>query len=114
MIGPGDVQWMTAGKGIIHEEYHSKKFTREGGTLEMCQLWVNLPKKHKMTKPRYQPILNENIPTVTLPLASKNDVDNEEPLAEVRLIAGEMDDIKELLKHFHLFKCGMLYFQRRV
>jgi hypothetical protein len=46
VIGPGDVQWMTAGRGIVHEEYHSNKFTREGGTLEMCQLWVNLPKKH--------------------------------------------------------------------
>lgn len=45
IIKPGDVQWMTAGRGIIHEEYHSKEFTTNGGTLEMCQLWVNLPKK---------------------------------------------------------------------
>lgn len=45
IIKPGDVQWMTAGKGIVHQEYHSKEFTREGGTFEMCQLWVNLPKK---------------------------------------------------------------------
>lgn len=98
MIGSGDVQWMTAGKGIVHEEYHSKNFTREGGTFEMCQLWVNLPKKHKMTKPRYQPILNEQIPTVKLPLKSPSEEDSEEkkdessadssPLAKVRLIAG--------------------------
>lgn len=50
----------------VHEEYHSQNFTKEGGTLEMCQLWVNLPKKHKMTKPRYQAILKEQIPTVAL------------------------------------------------
>jgi redox-sensitive bicupin YhaK (pirin superfamily) len=45
IIGPGDVQWMTAGRGIVHQEYHSKEFTKTGGTFEMCQLWVNLPKK---------------------------------------------------------------------
>lgn len=97
VIGSGDVQWMTAGKGIVHEEYHSKNFTREGGTFEMCQLWVNLPKKHKMTKPRYQPILNDQIPTVELPLRTPSEEDSEEkkdetasssPLAKVRLIAG--------------------------
>mmetsp|Transcript_6034 Transcript_6034/g.14985 ORF Transcript_6034/g.14985 Transcript_6034/m.14985 type:complete len:329 (+) Transcript_6034:112-1098(+) len=104
MIGPGDVQWMTAGRGIVHEEYHSKKFTREGGKFEMCQLWVNLPKKHKMTKARYQPILNDKIPIVTLPFnttSTKNDDDGAEKkdesvdqqskteqLGTVRLIAG--------------------------
>ena len=71
VIGPGDVQWMSAAKGIIHEEYHSKAFTREGGTFEMCQLWVNLPKKHKMGKPRYQSILKEQIPSVALPLKKR-------------------------------------------
>jgi len=53
VIYPGDVQWMTAGRGIVHEEYHSKDFAERGGTFEMCQLWVNLPKKYKMVKPRY-------------------------------------------------------------
>jgi hypothetical protein len=90
VIGPGDVQWMTAGRGIVHEEYHSKDFTQEGGIFEMCQLWVNLPKKHKMTKPRYQPILKDKIPIVTLPL----EVPEEETLATVRLIAGEMNNTK--------------------
>ena len=47
-IGPGDVQWMTAASGVVHEEFHSEKFTREGGTLEMVQLWVNLPARDKM------------------------------------------------------------------
>jgi len=51
VIGPGDVQWMTAGRGIVHEEFHSTNFAKQGGNLEMCQLWVNLPSKHKMTPP---------------------------------------------------------------
>lgn len=83
-IGEGDVQWMTAGRGIVHSEYHSEEFTRNGGTFEMCQLWVNLPKKHKMTKPRYQPILKEQIPTVSLPVGAEG----EDVMATARLIAG--------------------------
>ena len=66
VIGPGDVQWMTAGRGIIHEEYHSTSFAKNGGTFEMCQLWVNLPAKDKMHAPRYQPILDKQIPVVPL------------------------------------------------
>jgi redox-sensitive bicupin YhaK (pirin superfamily) len=57
---------MTAGRGIIHEEYHATDFAREGGTFEMCQLWVNLPREHKMIAPRYQPILTSDIPVVPL------------------------------------------------
>ncbi|MBD4611807.1 pirin family protein, partial [Xanthomonas citri pv. citri] len=56
VIGPGDVQWMTAGAGILHEEFHSEAFTRSGGELKMIQLWVNLPAKDKMTAPGYQSI----------------------------------------------------------
>jgi redox-sensitive bicupin YhaK (pirin superfamily) len=67
VIGPGDVQWMTAAAGILHEEFHSPAFTRRGGALEMAQLWVNLPAKHKMAPPRYQSILSTQIPQVTLP-----------------------------------------------
>jgi len=67
VIGAGDVQWMTAGRGIIHQEYHSKKFSKAGGTFEMCQLWLNLPRKYKMTAPRYQGISAKEIPTVELP-----------------------------------------------
>lgn len=67
VIGPGDVQWMTAGAGILHEEFHSDAFTRRGGELEMVQLWVNLPMKDKMTTPGYQSITHDVIPTVTLP-----------------------------------------------
>jgi redox-sensitive bicupin YhaK (pirin superfamily) len=66
VIGPGDVQWMTAGRGIIHEEYHSKALAKSGGMLEMCQIWVNLPAASKMVAPRYQPILAGDIPVVDL------------------------------------------------
>ena len=66
-IGPGDVQWMTAGAGILHEEFHSEAFTQTGGTLEMVQLWVNLPARHKMTAPDYQAIVDANIPQLALP-----------------------------------------------
>lgn len=66
VIGPGDVQWMTAGRGVIHEEYHSRDFGRTGGVFEMCQLWLNLPRRYKMHEPRYQSILNKDIPVVEL------------------------------------------------
>ncbi len=66
-IGPGDVQWMTAAAGVLHEEKHSAEFTRTGGVLEMAQLWVNLPAKHKMDTPRYQTLTSDLIPTVQLP-----------------------------------------------
>jgi len=67
VIGPGDVQWMTAASGIIHEEFLSHEFLKQGGTLEMVQLWVNLPAKYKMIAPKYQPILSRDIPVVQLP-----------------------------------------------
>lgn len=66
-IGAGDVQWMTAASGILHKEYHSEKMTKEGGVLEMVQLWVNLPAAYKMTQPRYQALKAEDIPHVELP-----------------------------------------------
>lgn len=66
VIGPGDVQWMTAGAGILHEEFHSEAFTQSGGTLEMVQLWVNLPAKDKMVAPGYQAIVSHDIPVVAL------------------------------------------------
>ena len=80
-IGPGDVQWMTAASGIIHEEFHSERFTRAGGTMEMMQLWVNLPAKHKMTAPAYQTLVERDIPSVAL----VGDA------GLVRVIAGEYD-----------------------
>ncbi len=79
VIGPGDVQWMTAGAGILHEEFHSPAFTQAGGELEMVQLWVNLPAKDKMAPPGYQAIVDRDIPTVALPNNA----------GQVRVIAGE-------------------------
>lgn len=67
IIGPGDVQWMTAGGGILHEEYHAPAFARSGGPFHVAQLWVNLPARHKMALPAYQAITAAVIPTVTLP-----------------------------------------------
>jgi len=78
VIGPGDVQWMTAGAGILHEEFHSEAFTRQGGRLHMVQLWVNLPARNKMTPPGYQAILDAEIPRVAL----------EGGAGEARVIAG--------------------------
>ncbi len=78
-IGPGDVQWMTAASGVLHEEKHSDGFTQQGGVLEMAQLWINLPARHKMGPPRYQELRAADIPTVTLPNGA----------GSVRVIAGD-------------------------
>jgi redox-sensitive bicupin YhaK (pirin superfamily) len=77
VIGPGDVQWMTAGRGIFHEEYHEEAFTRRGGRMHMMQLWVNLPSKDKTAPPAYQPITSADIPRVKV------------EGGEVRVIAGD-------------------------
>lgn len=66
LIGPGDVQWMTAANGIIHEEFHSPDFARSGGTLEMVQLWVNWPARDKRAAAGYQTLLAGDIPVVAL------------------------------------------------
>lgn len=77
-IGPGDVQWMTAAGGIIHEEFHSPAFTKTGGPFRMVQLWVNLPAKDKMSPAGYQGITNADIPVVDL----------DRGVGRVRVIAG--------------------------
>ena len=84
MIGPGDVQWMTAAGGIIHEEFHSSSFAKAGGPFHMVQLWVNLPAKDKMAPPGYQSILKADIPTVELP----------DQAGSLRVIAGGYDGVK--------------------
>ena len=66
VIGPGDVQWMTAASGVVHEELHEKQWAKQGGTLHAIQLWVNLPRAQKMSAPRYQTILNADISKVEL------------------------------------------------
>ncbi len=66
VIKSGDVQWMTAGSGLVHDEFHTVEFSKKGGIFEMVQLWINLPKKNKMTKPKYQEISNKDIPKISL------------------------------------------------
>jgi redox-sensitive bicupin YhaK (pirin superfamily) len=82
-INPGDVQWMTAASGVVHEEKHGKDFTAQGGDFEMVQLWVNLPAAHKMSKPRYQGIASFDIPRVELGTGAYG-----------RVIAGELNGVK--------------------
>jgi quercetin 2,3-dioxygenase len=83
-IGPGDVQWMTAGSGVMHEEFHAPAFSRRGGKLEMVQLWVNLPAAQKMTAPRYQAITRDSIPVVQL----------EQAAGSLRVIAGHFGGVQ--------------------
>ncbi|HEV2008855.1 MAG TPA: pirin family protein [Burkholderiales bacterium] len=79
VIGPGDVQWMTAAGGLVHEEYHGAGYAKRGGPFEMVQLWVNLPAKFKMTKPGYQSITSAQISRIELP----------DGAGAVRVIAGD-------------------------
>lgn len=83
IIGTGDVQWMTAGSGILHQEFHSPGFGRTGGNFEMVQLWVNLPAAKKMSPPGYQAIESTSIPVVSL----------NENVGYARVIAGEFKGI---------------------
>lgn len=84
VIGEGDVQWMTAGSGVLHKEYHEQEFSRQGGLFHMAQLWVNLPAKHKMEAPRYQAIKASDMSVVRLP----------DGRSEARVIAGELFGVK--------------------
>lgn len=84
IINPGDVQWMTAGAGILHKEYHEKEFSKKGGPFEMVQLWVNLPKKHKSTPAHYQAITADQMGKVELP-GDKG---------VINIIAGEFNNVK--------------------
>jgi len=84
VIGPGDVQWMTAASGILHKEYHEEIYARRGGPFQMVQLWVNLPSAHKMAAPRYQPIASEQMGVVELPGGA----------GLVRVVAGEYQGVR--------------------
>jgi len=84
VIRPGEVQWMTAGGGILHNEYHEKGFATTGGIMHMIQVWVNLPRSHKMTAPKYQPLIKGNIPEVAVPGGK----------GRVRVISGAYEGVK--------------------
>ena len=83
VIAEGDVQWMTAGSGLLHKEYHEEEYNKQGGPFQMVQLWVNLPAKDKMTTPKYQAITNSEMRRVALPQGG-----------EVEIIAGEYGGVK--------------------
>ena len=89
-IRAGDVQWMTAGSGLLHKEFHSPGFTRQGGRFEVLQLWVNLPRASKMTAPRYQALAARDIPVVQLPGDA----------GSVRVIAGEFGTARGAARTF--------------
>ena len=84
IIGEGDVQWMTAASGVLHKEYHEEEWSKTGGEFQMVQLWVNLPKKDKMSSPKYQAIKYQDIPRV--------DLENE--MGHIEVIAGQYEHIK--------------------
>jgi quercetin 2,3-dioxygenase len=84
VIGPGEVQWMTAGGGVLHNEYHDEEFARSGGILHMIQIWVNLPRQHKLTAPRYQALTDQSIQTAALADGG----------GMVRVISGDYQDVR--------------------
>ena len=84
VIGPNEVQWMTAGSGVLHNEFHEEEFSRAGGILHMIQIWVNLPRAHKRSAPKYQALTEETIRTAALP----------DGKGVVRVISGEYGDVK--------------------
>jgi hypothetical protein len=84
VIGEGGVQWMTAGSGVLHKEYHDAAYSKQGGLFQMVQLWVNLPAKDKMTIPKYQAIAEGQMGKYELPGNG----------GEVEVIAGEFNDVK--------------------
>lgn len=90
VIGAGDIQWMTAASGVLHQEYHEAGFSREGGIFQVVQLWINLPAKDKMSEPKYQSITNVQIPRYNLPDAA----------GQVEVVAGEFKGIRGVAKTF--------------
>lgn len=100
IIGEGDVQWMTAASGVLHKEYHEENFSKTGGDFQMVQLWVNLPAKDKMSKPKYQSLANANINKYTLP----------ENGGIIEVVAGQFKDVKGSASTFtplHLYNAHL-------
>src|SRR5690606_34450021 len=100
VIAEGDVQWMTAASGVLHKEYHEKEWSRKGGEFQMVQLWINLPAKHKMSSPKYQTILNKDIPIHSI----------DDKGSELEVIAGEYQATKGIASTFtavHLYNAKL-------
>ena len=101
VIGEGDVQWMTAGSGILHKEYHEEEWSKQGGDFQMVQLWVNLPKKDKNNAPNYQAIINADIPRYSL--------NNNQ--GEIEVVAGQYKDVVGIASTFtpmHIFNANLM------
>ena len=108
IIREGDVQWMTAGRGITHEEFHSPAFGKQGGMFSMAQMWVNLPQQHKLTDAHYQALERATLPTTTL--YGDNDVDrnaddsdyssNQSPIGQATIIAGDFNGVTGAARTF--------------
>jgi redox-sensitive bicupin YhaK (pirin superfamily) len=92
IIREGDVQWMTAGSGVLHKEYHEKEFSKKGGPFQVVQLWVNLPAKYKMSPPNYQGLQNDKITKYRFA----------DTKSTVEIIAGEYNGLKGSAKTFTL------------
>lgn len=100
VIGPGDIQWMTAASGVLHKEYHEEKFSQQGGEFHVVQLWINLPAKDKMAEPNYQAITNSQIPKVNLP----------DTAGSIEVIAGKYQNTSGIATTFspiHLFNAKL-------
>jgi redox-sensitive bicupin YhaK (pirin superfamily) len=101
VISEGGIQWMTAGSGILHKEFHEKEFSKAGGEFHMVQIWVNLPSKYKMTAPKYQAIENNQLDKYQLP----------DSKGVVEVIAGEYEGIKGSATTFtpiEMYSCRVL------
>jgi redox-sensitive bicupin YhaK (pirin superfamily) len=101
VIGEGDVQWMTAGEGVLHKEYHEKEFSKKGGIFQMVQLWVNLPSKYKMTPAKYQAIENREMGKFLF----------EDKKSVIDIIAGEYKGVKGPANTFttiHMFNAKLV------
>lgn len=100
VIGEGDVQWMTAASGVLHKEYHEEEWSKKGGVFQMVQLWVNLPAKDKMSAPKYQSLVNNDIKRYEL----------ENGAGEIEVIAGEYKGVKGSASTFspvHLYNAHL-------
>jgi redox-sensitive bicupin YhaK (pirin superfamily) len=100
VIGEGDIQWMTAARGVLHKEYHEAEWSKTGGAFQMVQLWVNLPKKYKMSAPKYQAIKSDTI----------NRYELEDKAGIIEVIAGEYKDTRGVASTFtpiHMFNAKL-------
>ncbi len=103
VIGEGDLQWMTAGSGVLHREYHENVFNTQGGVFHMAQIWVNLPQRHKMTPAKYQALVHAELPKYVLP----------DHAGTVEVIAGNYNGMKGLASTFSPMEMYNIHLKRK-